>query len=414
MTGRGATRAIGAPVDQPRAATKARRGIKRHHPVRNTLLSILGALVLIVGGGATYIYWNINSNLNTPDIGNLLDTSRPPTHAGTASVRTPGDPWAGQAVNILVMGTDSRAGDNANISGADGAEGARSDTTFILHVSGDRTRVDLVSIPRDILITIPKCLKPDGTTVIPEAGWSNMGFNAAFAYGALHGDSNSGAACAIRAVEAMSNVHIDAFLVADFAGFAAIVDAVGGVDIDLPCAVRSPEAGNLNLPAGINHLDGDTATNYMRARKGTGLGDGSDLQRIARQHELLLNLVNKVLNLNYFTQFSELYNFANAAAAAVTTDLGSNVAQLAGFAYSLKNFQLSNMTFHMIPVADSGDGAHVVLSKSRDAPIWQALIDDTPLPEDGTTVVAPAETAPNGSAATPIAPSSEASKRQCE
>jgi len=409
--GRSGRNLSGPTASQP-SGTKARRGIKRHHPIRNTIFAILGALVLIVGGGAAYLYWNINSRLDTPDISGMLDSSRPPTHQGTAAVKTPGDPWAGQAVNILVMGTDSRAGANAGISGDDN-EGARSDTTFIMHVSGDRTRIDLVSIPRDVLITIPKCLEPDGTTVIPEAGWSNMGFNAAFAYGSDHGDSNSGAACTIRAVEAMSNVRIDAFVVADFAGFAAIVDSVGGVDIDLPCPVSSPEAGNLNLPAGMNHLNGDEATNYMRARKGKGLGDGSDLQRIERQHQLLMNLVNKVLGLNYFTQFSELYNFVGATADAVTTNLGSNVAELAGFAYSLKNFHLSNMTFHMIPVADAGDGVHVVLAKGRDAPIWQALIDDTPLPEDGTTVTAPTDTNANGAAAGPIAPSSESSKQQC-
>jgi len=118
-------------------------------------------------------------------------------------------------MNILVMGTDSRAGANGDLTGDDPG-GSRSDTTFIAHVSADRDRITFVSIPRDIFITIPDCLDGDGN-VIPEAGWMNMGFNAAYAYGVYSGGSlATGAACAIKAVEEMSNVRIDAYMVIDF------------------------------------------------------------------------------------------------------------------------------------------------------------------------------------------------------
>jgi len=345
--------------------------------VKIALISVL-AVVIAVAGGLTYMWFDLNGKLTQTPIGNLLDSSRPPELAPSATVMTPGDPFAGRAMNILVLGTDSREGANSSLTGDDVA-GMRSDTTFIAHVSADRTRIDIVSIPRDTFITIPDCKADDGS-VIPEAGWMNMGFNAAFAYGVSDGGSlAAGAACAIRAVEAMSNVHIDAYVVVDFMGFVKVVDSIGGVDVTLLCPINSPNADHLSLPAGVNHLDGKTAVELARAREGLGLGDGSDLQRIRRQHALFEAIAAKVYDMNYVTDFPKLYNLVSAAISSVTTDIG-NLADVAGFAYSLKDFNTANLNSVMIPIADAGDGAHVVLVPSQDEPIWEALRNDTPLP----------------------------------
>ena len=77
----------------------------------------------------------------------------------------PDDPFAGKALNILVMGTDYRDAENAAIAGEE--EGMRSDTTFVVHVSGDRTRMEVVSIPRDSLVDIPSCNLSNGSTSKP-------------------------------------------------------------------------------------------------------------------------------------------------------------------------------------------------------------------------------------------------------
>jgi LCP family protein required for cell wall assembly len=259
------------------------------------------------------------------------------------------------------------------------SEGQRSDTTFIVHVSGDRTRVDVVSIPRDTLITIPNCTFEDGSKV-PQDGLTKQKFNSAFGYASEgKGDTASGVACTIMAVEAMSQVPIDGAIVVDFAGFAQIIDAIGGVDIWLPCAVSSPDANNLSLPAGLNHLDGDTATSYARARTGKGLGTGSDLDRIRRQQALFMAVAGKVTSMNVLTNFGTLYSFAGSVADTVTItapELGS-IAQLAGFAYSLRGFSTSELSFNTIPIADAGDGANVVLVPAKDKVVWDALNNDT-------------------------------------
>jgi len=359
-------------------SAKPRRGVKRHRGAKVTLIVAL-AVVLVAAGGLAYAWLDLNSKFHNQQIGNILGSSRPPTQSASATVKYPGDPYAGRAVNILVMGTDSREGGNTAVSGDDPG-GMRSDTTFIAHVSADRTRVDIVSIPRDTWITIPDCTTQSGK-VISEAGWMHMGFNAAFAYGAdAGGDVATGAACAIRAVEAMSNVRIDAYVVVDFMGFVNVVDAVGGVDVTLLCPIKSRDAGNLNLPAGVIHLDGATAVQVARARTGTGVGDGSDLQRITRQHALFNAIMAKVFAMNYVTDFPKLYNLVAAVIDSVTTDLGTNLAEIAGFAYSLKNLSMSNVTFMTIPIGDAGNGANVVLLPSQDKPVWEALAADQPIP----------------------------------
>jgi len=226
----------------------------------------------------------------------------------------------------------------------------------------------------------------------------HMGFNAAFAYGVDSGGSiATGAACAIRAVEAMSDVRIDAYLVVDFMGFVDVVDAVGGVDVTLLCPMQSRNAGGLDLPAGVSHLDGITAVNVARARTGAGVGDGSDLQRINRQHALFNAIMDKVYSMNYVTDFPKLYSLVSAVIGSVTTDIGRNLSDIAGFAYSLKSLNMSNVTFETIPVSDAGNGVNVVIRTSQAEPLWKALRNDRPLHE-----LDPSAT-PSGSSADPEA-----------
>jgi len=372
-------RAMGeAPPGRPPSG-KPRHGARaRHRGLRASVIAIL-AVVVLVGGGITYAWFDLNGKLHKGNVDQWLGSTRPPSSTPTSNVKYPGDPFAGQAVNILVLGTDSRDGNNGGIANDDPG-GSRSDTTFIAHVSADRTRVDVVSIPRDTWITIPDCQNAAGH-VIDEAGWMHMGFNAAYAYGYYADNSvQGGAACAIRAAEAMSNVLINAYIVVDFQGFVDVVDAVGGLDVTLLCAVKS-SAARIDLPKGQVHLDGLTAVGLARARKGTGLGDGSDLQRIRRQHAIFDALLAKVYAMNYVTDFPKLYGLTGSLISSVTTNLGENLLSIAGFGYSLKNLKMDAVTFITIPVADAGDGAHVVISPGRAEGVWTALRDDKPLPE---------------------------------
>ena len=114
----------------------------------------------------------------------------------------PDDPNAGQAVNILILGSDQRDGVNAEIGGE--VAGMRSDTTMVLHISADRSRVELVSIPRDSLVDIPSCTMTNGKTTRATHGM----FNSAFATGWDNGgDMTSAAACTINTVQQNTGRH---------------------------------------------------------------------------------------------------------------------------------------------------------------------------------------------------------------
>jgi LCP family protein required for cell wall assembly len=379
QTGR-ASRAIIGEVPEERPNTRPRRARGGSHRGLKITLIIVLAVILVIGGALAWLWISLGSKLNQRHIDEFLGSSRPPTVSSAATAtKYPGDPFAGQALNILVLGTDSRDGANAGIS-ADHPGGARSDTQFIAHVSADRTRVDAVSIPRDTWITMPDCVGSDGEE-IPQAGWGHQKFNSAFFYGA-GGDTDTpdiglGAACAIRAVEAMSNVRINAYMVVDFMGFVNVVNAVDGVDVNLRCPIYSPNAG-LDLPAGINHLDGVQAVAMARARTGDGLGGGSDLERINRQHVLFDSILAKVYALNYVTNFPQLYNLVSSVVSAVTTDLG-DLTKIAGFAYSLRNLSMADVAFTTVPIADVGDGSNVYVLESEAEPIWDALNTDRPV-----------------------------------
>jgi LCP family protein required for cell wall assembly len=348
-----------------------------HRGVKVTLL-VIGLVLLLVVGAVLFMWFDLNGKLHNRNVDDLLGSSRPTRveNTNSATVTHPGDPFPGRAMNILVMGTDSRDGANSATSG-DEVAGARSDTTFIAHVSADRTRAEAIFIPRDTMITMPECLKPD-KTVIPEAGNFEQ-FNSAYSHGDDYGGTAGGAACVIRAVEEMTDVQIDAYVVVDFAGFTTVVDSIGGLDITMLCRLYAPDAGGLDLPEGVVHIDGAQAVQLARARTGVGVGDGSDLGRVEREKALLRAILSKVITLNYVTDFPKLYGLASAVLSSVTTDLG-NVAEFAGFAYTLRGLNLADVQFETLPVADWSENRNrVVVDHSRADYLWQDLRNDQPL-----------------------------------
>jgi LCP family protein required for cell wall assembly len=339
------------------------------------------ALVLVAGGGIGGALYYLQSRMDVGQVDDLLGTNRPKVPTSTVAPSDPKDPYSGRALNILVMGTDSREGANTGISADDDEVLMRSDTTFIAHVSADRTRVELVSIPRDTLIYIPDCQDAEGY-VVYGAGWYQK-FNAAFAFGADAGDISTGAACTIRAVEEMSGVYIDAYVVIDFAGFVKVVDAIGGLDVTMRCDLYSEKAGGLDLPEGVAHLDGYTAVQLARARTGDGVGDGSDLNRIKRQQALVKALFAKIVAMDYVSDFPKLYGLASAVLGSLSTNLADgNLLKMVGFGLSMKNFNPDTIYSITIPVGSAPDGGSVLLLDWLADPIWDALRNDTPLPRD--------------------------------
>ncbi len=303
----------------------------------------------------------------TEDITPLLGPDRP------AAPKNPVDGASGVPVNILLMGSDDRSGENGAIGGKEA--GKRNDTTLIMHISADRSRIDVVSIPRDTVVRISDCDRSDGTS---QRGWNGL-FNIAFANGAENGSNADGAACTIKTVESVTDVFIDHFVVVDFVGFRDMVDAVGGVPMCIPNDVRDDYSGT-NLTAGPQVLNGSQALAFARMRHGNGLS-GSDLDRIDRQQELLKNLASKVLSAEMLYRPQDLTNFVKAVAGSMTMDEGfGDFDTLTGLAFSMRSINPNtDITFATAPVTgDPTDSNHVIFSSKADA-VWQAIIDDRPI-----------------------------------
>lgn len=356
-----------APAHGQRAHAAAR---PRGRAGRALALTLAGTLTFGVAAVAT-VYLRLEHNITPVDADSLLKGADRPAPA----VPDPTDPYAETPVTFLVIASDDRSGDNAALGGE--SPGMRSDTTMLVHLSGDRTRVDVVSIPRDTLVDVPACPTTHGE--IPAR--SGVMFNSAFAFGWDRGqDLESAAACTVRAAEAVSGVRMDGFVVVDFAGFVAMVDALEGVPITLDQAIDAPEA-DLLLPAGPQVLDGRQALGLARARSGAGL-DGSDLRRIDRQHDLVDAMTARLVEQDLLADAPRLLRFLDAATSSLSASPGlSSLQDLAGIAMSLDEVAADDVVVLTPEVARAPSNKNrVVFTGAADA-VWDRLRLD--LPVDG-------------------------------
>ncbi|MFW2513110.1 LCP family protein [Demequina sp. SO4-13] len=296
------------------------------------------------------------------------------TQLVTATPDAPTDVRETRPRNILLIGSDSRTGANSEIGGA-GAEGMRSDATVLAHVSGDRQRVDLMSIPRDLQVEIPDCTLFDGTEVPGGHGK----FNAAFSHGARQGDPAEAAACTINTVHDITGIRIDHWAVLDFEGFTRMVDALDGIPMCIPEPIVSAKAG-LDLEAGPQVLSGAEALGWARLRTAeVGEVSGSDLQRINRQQELLEQTLRTARAKSLFTDAAELTSFLRAGAESLTTDqeLGS-LDFMIRLAYSLRGLSADDLTVTTVPWEYTDDRLSVVLAENAPQ-MFDDIREDRPL-----------------------------------
>jgi LCP family protein required for cell wall assembly len=352
-----------------------------HRVARGVALAVSGVLAFVVAAaGATFV--DLCAQIDVSDVDALLDGDRGRPPAG-ATEPDPDDPFAGKDLNILVMGTDFRDEANAAIAGA-GDEFA-SDTTLLVHVSGDRSRIEAVSIPRDSLVDIPSCKLPDGGETGPRSGAM---FNSAFSLGGGPGKNVTGAAaCTIRTVEALTDVRVTHHMVVEMTGVVDVVDAIGGVTMCLPEPVVGRRV-DLDLEAGRQKFDGYTAINFLRARKGEGMGLelGSDLKRIERQQAFFDAALREILSQNVITDSPRLYRMVREVLGSISTspELASPTA-LAGLAWSVRDIDPSRIVFTSVPVVEApNDPNRVVWTAEADA-IWDRIRDDVAPPATGSS-----------------------------
>ncbi|MFE0924256.1 LCP family protein [Streptomyces mutabilis] len=351
---------------QSRTTGPGRRGKGRRRKPRARRRKALlvaawsAAGVVVLGGtGAGVVLYQLNGNLQSVDIDQVLGADRP-AKADNGSQ------------NILVLGSDTRAGGNKKLGGGTDDGTARSDTAMVLHVHKGHKKASVVSIPRDTLIDRPECTDTDGGEH-PAA--NGVMFNSAY--------STGGAACAVKTVESISGLRMDHYLEVDFSGFQQLIDDLGGVDITTTEAIKDPDS-HLDLPAGTHTLTGEQALGLVRTRH--GVGDGSDLGRIQLQQAFVKALVDQVKDIGLLGNPKKLYDIADTATKTVTTDsdLGS-VNSLMSFATGLKGIGPANMHMVTMPVVyDPADPNRVLLEKAKADQVWTALKNDKPVPDSAT------------------------------
>ena len=379
-------------LHHPRATRHARH--HRNHPVwRGVGLTVVAALAFGSSAVAAVTHrWN--ANLTRSHAMDLV----PKGPDG------PADAAHGKDLNILLLGSDSRDGENAQIGGQD--SGRRSDVTIVMHVSADRKRVELVSIPRDSLVDIPTCSMRDGSTTPPTSGAM---INEAFSRGWQHGGTtdterfDSAVGCSITTVRANTGLAIDHFAVVDFVGFQGMVDALHGVDVCIEHDMKDTKFTGLDLKAGYQHLDGTQALALARSRH--AYADGMDTSRIGSQQMLLAALADEALSKGA-GDAPQLLSFVNQATRSLVVDDELDPGNLA---WSLRGVHADSITFWTIPWQLSPQNVNRVVWTSQAADVWAAMAADTPVadvlqPADQTadpTGPTPDETAPSADPALP-------------
>ncbi|MGC5013339.1 LCP family protein [Streptosporangium sp. DT93] len=281
------------PADPPppgRSAAKGRgRGPRRLGIGAWASIAATGLLVLGTLGGYK-VYRDTLGEFETVDLSGKLGNNRPAPVKG--------------ALNVLIVGSDTREGDNLKYGQEMADAGKRTDTIILMHISPDRDKATFVSFPRDSMVDMPACTSETGAPVAARTEMINAAYN------------EGGITCTITTLESLTDIHIDHFVEVDFTGFKNIVNALGGVRVCLTKPVDDKKS-KLTLPAGWHLLAGEKALGYVRLRN---YGDGSDIGRIKRQQVFLSQVVKKATSKELLTDPGKMLAFINTAAKSVRMD----------------------------------------------------------------------------------------------
>ncbi|MFE5816363.1 LCP family protein [Streptomyces sp. NPDC056479] len=268
--------------------------------------SITLVTVLLVTTVATY-FW-ADSKLNRDvDLSKVIDR-----------------PEAGEGTNYLIVGSDSRAGmtdEQKKALHTGSAEGKRTDSMMILHVGSNGDT--LVSLPRDSNVKIPSYKGSDSGKLYESTGRETK-LNAAYA--------EDGPELLVRTVEANTDLHIDHYVEIGFAGFANIVDAVGGVEIDIPQDIKDSKSG-ADFKKGKQTLNGEESLAFVRTRYALA---GSDLDRTKNQQKFLSALASQVATPGTVLNPFKLYPTMGAGLDSLTVDKDMSLWDLASMFWAMK------------------------------------------------------------------------------
>jgi LCP family protein required for cell wall assembly len=270
----------------------------------------------------------------------------------------PGRPAPGLGSTWLLVGSDSRQGltveqQQALATGGDTGNG-RTDTVLLVHVPaiGSRAPTTMVSIPRDSYVPIP--------------GYGRDKINAAFAIG--------GAPLLAQTVEQATGLRLDHYAEVGFSGFAALVDALGGISVCPTAPMHDPLAG-IDLPAGCQKLDGRDALGYVRSRD----TPRADLDRMVNQRLFMAAVLHRAASPAVWLNPWRWYSVAHAAAGALTVDQGDHAWDMVRLGWALHG-STTALTVPIGEFTNSDVGSVVVWDHEKAAQLFDALAADQPVP----------------------------------
>ena len=261
------------------------------------------------------------------------------------------------ATNILLVGTDSRAGlskQELNRVETIPVAGQRTDTIILIHVSPSHRKAVMLSIPRDLKVTIP--------------GHGTDKINAAYALG--------GPDLLVKTVEQNLGVPLNHYAELDFAGFLKVVDALGGVRLCNNTGHRLDDNfANLHMPPGCQTMDGIHALAFVRARH-----IDSDFGRIGRQQQFLRAVMAKMTATGNLIDIPKLLRIANVVSDHVKTDDTLKTNEAISLARRLRSLDANSVDMRVYPSYDPGPAcstcADYVLASPQAATLIKALNQD--------------------------------------
>lgn len=329
------------------------------------------------------------------------DKAAPPDDADRArdalsGLSEQGRPARGPGMNILLVGLDRRAGlsqETKNRLHVNGEQCDCADTMMLLHVSADRRRVSVVSIPRDSYVRFASHRDSgEGFGKITDRTTRHLGkINSAYAHG--------GPSLTVRTVEQATGVRVDHYAETDFVGFEKMVDRLEGAQVCTDKPLRDTGSG-LKLPRGTHVLDGNDTLRYVRARK---VDPPGDLGRVRRQQRVMGELMRTMAGVRNTANPLEMMRAVNDLRGAVRWDSGMTTERIVELAVSLRGLTARQTEFATVPLSEFDHRAPVWGSTLRwDGPRARALFADLreDRPVTGNPVTGPAP----GHRAVPYAP----------
>jgi len=259
-------------------------------------------------------------------------------------------------INILLLGM-----------GGEGHEGPfLTDTIMVASVKPGTNKVALLSIPRDLIVPLPKF------------GWRKV--NSANAFGELQ-NSGRGADFTRTILEGLLGLDIPYYVRVDFEGFKSVIDSVGGIDVyvernftDYTYPTRNYGIQMISFKKGWQHLSGEEALKFARSRHGSN-GEGSDFARAQRQQKVITALKDKLLSAKTFKNPATIANTMAALQSNISTNL--QLGEILRLARMAQKLQQTDIVHKIIdngkdsPLTDSNlGGAYVLVPKNDD---WTGL-----------------------------------------